>query len=397
MCSLRLPTSADSGHRSLQADAFGLGTAPCRKNSPKAAGLKGLMDANSDWWLIARGCSSAVVSWLAALAFFCSAFLLSKAQAQTEKGTSTSEPSRAVLTVPDAYPLSQAVPELRADYAGIIKSKHFVYSQLSWSNTINRDRGEYIVDAETLRLNTGYVLRVNGRLQFEAELPLHWSGGGIADEAIYRWHQLFSLPQGPRDDQGVGNNDYQISGELDSGQKFQLKNNQLAQGDLSFAVKRLIHSTAETGSKISLLGHLQLPTGEGSYGLDAPALTSKVLGLTRFEDLPVFGLLYLHSGLGVTYLTNSSLDTIALSKWRYSAFLQLEKPFSLASAYLSFLYGSELVENISNYPRYQVYFDTGAKFDLGDSSRLVFSFRENPAPSNGTSDFAVHAGIEYSF
>ena len=108
-----------------------------------------------------------------------------------------------------------------------------------------------------------------------------------------------------------------------------------------------------------------------------PGLPSASVAKLSFFSAPEFE--------GYTYKRN-----------RFSGFLSAELE---VTTYLSILLGvevnSNLIADITRFPNYQVYLDTGLKLGLGKNSELSLLIRENPGPEAGTSDFSVMLGLNH--
>jgi uncharacterized protein DUF3187 len=76
-----------------------------------------------------------------------------------------------------------------------------VAADLNWASTSLAQRADgeqLIVDAETREARVTIGRSWPSGFAAQLELPYRYTGGGVLDEAIDSWHDLFSLPQGAR-------------------------------------------------------------------------------------------------------------------------------------------------------------------------------------------------------
>jgi hypothetical protein len=104
-------------------------------------------------------------------------------------------PTRDLNPLLAGFGLPSALP------ARITSESWSVATDLNWASTSLEQRADgerLIVDAETreARLTIGRAWPSGFAAQLE--LPYRYTGGGVLDDAIDSWHELFSLPEGAR-------------------------------------------------------------------------------------------------------------------------------------------------------------------------------------------------------
>ena len=129
------------------------------------------------------------------------------------------------------------------------------------SNHAVRDDAEgeaLLLDGETARLTLGWRRALLPRFELGVELPwvMHSSGG--LDGAIARWHDLFGLPQGIRDDVPADRLLFRYVGQ--DGAALVLDENVAALGDVRLTGAWQL--AAGPGSAHALRVGLKLPTGD---------------------------------------------------------------------------------------------------------------------------------------
>ncbi len=123
------------------------------------------------------------------------------------------------------------------------------------------------LDGEEWQLTGDWALKA-GSSRFNVRIRLVSRSGGIADQALWNWHQMFNMPQGGREDAPKNRLVYHL--ERDGRVIGDLSRPGLALMDLDVAWIRPF-GTAEAGGRLGAA--LQLPTGRqsdfsGSGGTD---------------------------------------------------------------------------------------------------------------------------------
>lgn len=252
-------------------------------------------------------------------------------------------------------------------------------TQLSfaWSNTLNRRRGNYLIDAETRVLDLRFRYGVTDRWEVGANLPVVYRGEGVLDPLIDDWHKMFGLPRGKRDK--VPDNGFSLAGENEDGTEFDLHGDGTRFGTAELTSKvRLPDELPGTWASVFALG---LPTGRNSYGHDGVDIGVGLVGTGRAGDLRGYW------GASYFYYSDPHTDDLTFERHHGAAFLHGEYP---VTANISLLVGTllttGLLEDVKRFPDYAIYLDTGFRWNLAAAYSLEFLLRENPAPRDGTVD-----------
>jgi hypothetical protein len=150
----------------------------------------------------------------------------------------------------DARPLEQRglVFELNASAAN---------TQTSDSHSGGNGGERVVLDGETWRLAPRLRYGLGGGWEVEAELPwLRHSGGGL-DKLIENWHELFSLPDGDREDVP---RDQLLYGYQGAGANFVDANTAGGLGDASLGLVRAVWNSPR--ASISLRGNIKFASGD---------------------------------------------------------------------------------------------------------------------------------------
>ncbi len=289
----------------------------------------------------------------------------------------------------DQSPLAQIHTRFVPDSPAVLEAGQTSFrSSFAWSNTLNRHHDGYWIDAETRELRLHAEHTPVERLQLGASLPLYWRGGGVLDSPISSWHRFWGLPEGPRDDSGVEDNRYDISGENEDDSSFNLPADGLEAGDLRLAAKYLFSDGNEKLPALSLTGSLSVPTGAQLYGQNGVDASAGLLAAKRFSDWIIY------AGGGYSYFSDDEQSGITFTGHSANGFIGAEYEVSTHLSVICALSGgTSLVESIRMFPDYETYLDTGLKYQLTDGYEVELLIRENPAPSRGTTDFTFAFGV----
>lgn len=263
-------------------------------------------------------------------------------------------------------------------------------SSFGWTNTINQRRGSYLVDSEVRYATVGLSCSPVERLEVGLEQPLVWRGGGVLDHLIYEWHELFGLPQGPRDHNP--DNRYEISGRSDEGEEFNLQKKGTALSDLTLRTKYLISPGNQSAPAWSLVGSLRFPTGEDQYGQDSVDVTAGLLSSKRWGSLSLYG------GVGYIFLGDPTTENFEFARNRGTAFSYIEYELIEELSLLAGLHWTTaLTTEVPKFPDYELYLDIGAKIEFVRTWVLELLVRENPGAGKGTADVTFFAGLSKEF
>lgn len=296
---------------------------------------------------------------------------------------------RGPLELEDQFPLALSHLSLMPESPEVLPSGESEFRlPFAWTNTINRKRGSFLVDAEIQSLYPELRFSPVRRLELGLTLPVVSRGGGVLDSFIYNWHQAFGLPQGPRDDSDLEQDQYLIEGNNTDGGSFSQHRRGTLFGDLLLSTKFLLTQGGRSAPAASILLKLKLPTGAEAYAQEAVDLGLSALFSKRF------GLFVFYGGAGYTYFGDTVIENVEYVQHRASGFLSGEwQAASWISLIASFSAASRLIESIEHFPNYALYLDLGGKLELKKNIELELMIRENPAPNKATADVTFYAGL----
>lgn len=257
-----------------------------------------------------------------------------------------------------------------------------------WSSTFTPQADSYFVDAETRVTELELATVPWDDIQLGVRVPLVWRGSGMLDEVIDWWHLRFGLPKGQRDK--FEQNKYRIQGTNDGGQFFSLDEEGLRFGDVSLYGKLLLSEGGESAPAWALTSSFRLPTGGSQYGQDGVDIE---LGTTLSKR---WGWFIVYTGAQYIFYQDVSEQALRYERHHFGGFLHSEvELYDELSFHLGLLLESALLENVSRFPDYSFYLDTGFTYELSESLLLELLVRENPSPRYGTTDYTMAFGLRF--
>lgn len=132
---------------------------------------------------------------------------------------------------------------------------------LNWASTSLAQRAgaeQLIVDAEIreARLTLGHALPAGFVAQLQ--VPYRYTGGGVLDDAIDGWHDLFGLPEGAR--ATMPTDRIRIAYARNGSVLFDVNSSTSGLADISLDVGRSLHAT--TAGSVAAWMSIKLPTGD---------------------------------------------------------------------------------------------------------------------------------------
>jgi hypothetical protein len=132
---------------------------------------------------------------------------------------------------------------------------------LNWASTALAQRAgaeQLIVDAEIREARLTIRHALPGGFAAQLQLPYRYTGGGVLDEAIDGWHDLFGLPEGAR--ATMPTDRIRIAYARNGSVLFDVNSSTTGLADISLDVGRSLHSSP-SGSVAAWLS-IKLPTGD---------------------------------------------------------------------------------------------------------------------------------------
>jgi hypothetical protein len=177
-------------------------------------------------------------------------------------------------------------------------------------STRDTDGGESILfDGETRRLGLSYRRRVSERLELGVEIPWISHESGSLDGFIDRWHSIFGLPNGIRNERPK---DQLLFSYEDNGRQFSMTSNTHGAGDVRLLGGWLLTQSAQSSSALRF--SVKLPTGDSDRLLGSGS-TDVSLGIAG-DGRRVMGIEKL-SGFyrtSATWLGSPDFDTLRIRR-----------------------------------------------------------------------------------
>lgn len=194
-------------------------------------------------------------------------------------------PTRDLNPLLAGFGLPSALP---ARFAGESWS---VATDLNWASTSllqSADGEGLIVDAETREARVTIGRAWASGLAAQLELPYRYTGGGVLDQAIDSWHELFNLPEGARSTMPADR--VRIAYQREGATLIDIDSSTAGLADVSLDFGYSLHATPAAAVAAWLM--VKLPTGEadrltGSGATDVSLAISGELQLG--ESWSVFG------------------------------------------------------------------------------------------------------------
>ena len=257
-----------------------------------------------------------------------------------------------------------------------------------WANTVDRRRRSYLFDAETRSLRPSARFGLTDRLEIGADLPVLWRGGGITDDWLDGYHQTLGLPRGPR--QFVADDTFVLQGVTENDGTYRETRQGTGLMDAELTLKAALLQSDTWNA--SLLLQASLPTGRSSYGQSSTDVNIGALTAYKFSNV------WILAGAAYSYLFDPWQANLEFNRQQYRGYAGLSYFLSdRFSIYAGLNAGSSFIKNIRSFPDYQIYADLGVRHRFGERTFVSASFRENPAPSQGTTDIAFELGVGVLF
>jgi hypothetical protein len=166
-----------------------------------------------------------------------------------------------------------------------------IAAELNWASTslVQRAAAERLtVDAETREARVTIGHSWPSGLAAQLQIPYRYTGGGVLDDAIDSWHDLFSLPEGAR--ALLPKDRIRVAYARGSTLLLDVRSSQAGLGDISLDVGRSLYS-ADSGAAAAWLS-VKVPSGDADRltGSGATDVSLAIAGEQRLgEDWSAFG------------------------------------------------------------------------------------------------------------
>ncbi len=296
----------------------------------------------------------------------------------------------APLAIRDQHPLAllhlSAVPQSAAP---IDMGSTLFSSSLSLSNTLNRERGDFLIDAETRVFEVTARHTIVEGLELSATASAMYRGGGGTDHLIEEWHSIFGLPNGQR--RRVPQDSFAIEGTNRDGSKFSFTRDGVAMGDLALGAKQLLYVSSDRSQLVSATVRAALPTGAESYGQDAIDVGSDLLGSWSITDS-----LAAHLGTSYIFFGDVEEEGLRYQRHHYSSFFTLGYQLTPSLSVLAQgVISSALLKDLPRYPDFSTYLDVALRYSRSGGGSASLALRENPYPDKSTTDVTLFAEVNF--
>lgn len=311
---------------------------------------------------------------------------ITAAQAETYKNW-----DKGLIEMSNQFPLALNHNSLRPTTPKVLATDESELSlNLAISNTFIKQDGKYTIDGEYRTVNLGYYQGISEDLQLGVQLPIIWRGAGFMDSLIDDFHRTFGLPRGDR--VNFPEDQFGHFGLNEDGGGFVIRDDGLEIGDLTVRSKYNITEGDQDKPAWALIAELTLPTASNSdYGQGAVDLLLGALVSKRWDDWSLYG------GASYIYYGDDQVNNVTFEENHLEGFLGGEYSYDQdLSLNVVFYLASDLISSIEGFPSYQFYIDTGLKYKSSDDTTLEFLIRENPAPSQATTDVTLYFGVNFA-
>jgi len=260
--------------------------------------------------------------------------------------------------------------------------------EATWSNTF-LDNPDSLVDSESLRAAFEVRDGVADGVDAGIEIPVVFRGGGTLDSVANFLHDAFGAPDG---DRGESEDDRHEIVVIDDGRVSDLDSDS-GLGDVIVSSKARLHEDEDGLFAVALLTEMRLPTAADDLGADGFDVGA-TLGLSArlLESVFVYG------GAGGTWFSDDRHEGFRFEPFRGYGFAAIEwQIFDWASLLLQADAATPLLEGPDGLDGWQSYVHMGAVADLGETTRLELAFVENLEDQDATADFALFAGVGFTF
>jgi hypothetical protein len=266
-----------------------------------------------------------------------------------------------------------------------------------WSNSFSWDQDvpgvtpgyrAYLLDGETLTLDTTVRRGLRPDLDVSLRVPIRWRGGGIMDGLIDTWHRTLGLPDGGRP--YFPRNAFEVEGATIGGGHFDWdEQTGTGLGDVELSGRWRFYDGGESATSLAAVGRVSLPTGSGPFAGNGFGGAGQLV-----LAAPVVRRLELYAALGATAQEPGPVRGVEYRPLRVHGSLAFEwRPWRRLSLLAETNAASRLVANIARYPGTHWLLNVTGRIDVGRRTRLDLGFTENIKNQLSTTDFALYSAL----
>lgn len=252
---------------------------------------------------------------------------------------------------------------------------------------------EYFHDGEWTRYGLRFAFGIVDGLEFFAELPVIWRGGGVFDGFIEGFHDFFGITQTRRDqfpkDQLVYRTE---TGAPTPGTALDNGDEGLGVGDVTFGVQFDLLTQRRFSPGISMQVSFSLPTGPPNFGSGSFAALLALQG-----QLPLVDWFQLFAAIGPSVHGSGEILNVKTESFMWFWFVAGQfRVAPTVTITLQFLWQSEVAQ--AGYqqlgkPTHEL--NLGVQWEVGHDWRMEFALTENINYHGNTPDFGIHLGFVF--
>lgn len=279
--------------------------------------------------------------------------------------------------------------------AEVVPPGHFLLNTTAtWTNRWAWKEGNYLVDAEILRMAFSLTYGVTDWMQLRLEIPFCLRGGGIMDGMIEGFHNTFGFGQAGRD--LFPRDQFHIIFWRKDGTKFVLDSSHSGAGleDLVLSGTFRLLPGGKWLPQTCLTLHLKLPTGNeeelyGSGSVDGGVALCFAKKIWKF---------YGYLGLQYTLFGSEEIAGIPMRQDQLSILSALEFPLTKRlSLIVQELFNTGAAVDYYEFSDATNEITLGLKAEIMPHTLLEFGFIENLFKFDNSPDFGIHCGLSRKF
>ncbi len=265
----------------------------------------------------------------------------------------------------------------------------------TWVNLWAFERGDYLIDYETLRSSLSLAYGLSDVFELDVEVVDKSRFGGSMDKLIQGFHNAFNISQGGRDEFSKNQFVFNLNPSgSDPGISIPREDRGSFSHEFLLALQHNI--TCGTDTLPALAYSLSLradddPTGDRKGGSPVDAAISASASKS-------FGDFYGYAGLGVAWFGKERFRGVEMNTTQGSLLLALEWRYAAASSFLLQYLGSEnIIDGPGPFGKVSSEFTLGWKTELQPGLLLELGLIENIVLMDNSPDLGFHAGLTWRF
>ncbi len=274
------------------------------------------------------------------------------------------------VSVHNQFPLTLYRNGLAPDHPAAAKKERLTIRTSYFASNTCVKRDQYTIDAESHVFEPVVEYGLLRDISLSLRLPIVWLGGGRMDRPIDKWHRIWGLPRGHRDESPQ--NAFKIAGKNRDGSRFAFEDHGWDLGNPDLSMKWIVEEGSQNDPAVAFKLSASAPLSTSS---DAPGGSDIIAGILLSKGVNP---LFLYAGSGIVFFTDIEQSGISYERTHFESFIDAE--YDLCPD-LALLAGTHIQQtpfkNIDENTSLIIYLDTGLKYAPGTLT-LDFLVRENP-------------------